>query len=145
MRALYAHALAGGDGAHFIETLLRPELESDPVVFDFARTLFLRTLDRTDDADAIIGKHAENWDLGRIAIIDRVVLRMAVCELMAFEDIPPKVSIDEAIEIAKRYSTDKSGSFINGVLDAVLHDLSEQGRLKKSGRGLVGMDSLRTS
>nr|WP_243663960.1 transcription antitermination factor NusB [Rhodothermus marinus] len=67
---------------------------------------------------------------------------MAICELLAFEDIPPKVSINEAIELAKKYSTEKSGQFVNGVLDAVVLDLQRQGRLKKSGRGLIGMETL---
>ena len=63
--------------------------------------------------------------------------------MLSFEDIPPKVSINEAIEIAKKYSTPRSGQFINGILDAALMDLHQQGRLVKSGRGLVGMGSLR--
>ena len=69
---------------------------------------------------------------------------MAVCEFLSFEDIPPKVTINEAIDIAKRYSTDKSGKFINGILDATLLDLQKQGRLKKSGRGLIGMQSIQS-
>lgn len=142
MRALYAWELAGGDAEHHIKTLLESEIQGDPTTLRFAKKLFLRTLDHAGEADDIISKHAENWDLGRIALIDRVVLRMATCELLAFEKIPPKVTIDEAIEVAKRYSTDKSGPFINGVLDAVLRDLHEHGRLKKSGRGLVGMEAL---
>jgi N utilization substance protein B len=68
---------------------------------------------------------------------------MATAEFLEFEEIPPKVTIDEAIEIAKVYSTDDSGPFINGVLDSVLMDLHEQGRLEKSGRGLIGMDAIR--
>ncbi len=67
---------------------------------------------------------------------------MAICEMLSFPDIPPKVSINESIEIAKKYSTENSGKFINGILDAVLLVLYEEGRLRKSGRGLVGMDSL---
>ena len=67
---------------------------------------------------------------------------MAICELLAFEDIPPKVSINEAIEVAKKYSTEKRSKIVNGILDATLVALSSQGRLKKSGRGLVGMDAI---
>ena len=76
--------------------------------------------------------------------IDRNVLRLAVCELLFLEDIPPKVTINEAIDIAKRYSTEKSGEFINGILDAALLDLQKQGRLKKTGRGLIGMQSIQS-
>ena len=69
---------------------------------------------------------------------------MAICELLTFEDIPPKVSINEAIEVAKRYSTSKSGKFINGILDAVLISLQREGRLRKKGRGLLGMENMST-
>lgn len=143
MQALYARELSDGSAEHAIKTILRPELKGDAKTFRFAKQLFLRTLDQAREIDEIVSRHAENWDLDRIALIDRILLRMATCELLTFEDIPPKVSIDEVIEIAKRYSTDQSSSFINGILDAVLLDLHEQGRLNKSGRGLIGMDSLR--
>lgn len=143
LQALYAQELSDGGAEHAIKTILRPELGGDTKNFRFAKQLFLRTLDRAREIDEIVGQHAENWDLDRIALIDRILLRMATCELLTFEDIPPKVSIDEVIEIAKQYSTDQSSSFINGILDAVLLDLHQQGRLEKSGRGLVGMESLR--
>lgn len=143
MKALYARELAGGKPDHFIYTLIKPDLEADPTSLAFAETLFRRTIEQQNEADRIISTHAENWDLHRIAAIDRALLRMATCELLEFEDIPPKVSIDEAIEISKKYSTPKSGKFINGVLDSILMDLQREGRLQKSGRGLVGMDSIR--
>lgn len=143
MQALYARELAGGEAEHFMETLIVPNLAEDAENLRFAESLFLRTLDLMAEADEIIGKHADNWDLDRIALIDRILLRMAVCELLTFEDIPPKVSINEAIEVAKRYSTPRSGQFINGILDAILAELQQDGRLKKSGRGLVGMDTIR--
>lgn len=143
MRALYACELAGGRPEHFIRTVLRENLGEDASNLEFAERLFQKTVDRSDELDALIVDHLENWELDRIAPIDRVLLRMATCELLTFEEIPPKVSIDEAIDIAKKYSTDNSGTFINGVLDAVLMDLHQQGRLEKSGRGLVGMESIR--
>ncbi len=143
MQALYAQELAGGDVRHVIATILKPNLGEDADNLKFATSLFLRTIDMTEEADAIISKHAENWDLSRIALIDRILLRMAICELLGFEDIPPKVSINEAIEVAKRYSTPRSGQFINGILDAVLLSLQQDDRLKKAGRGLVGMQSIR--
>jgi N utilization substance protein B len=85
----------------------------------------------------MIREKVNNWEMERIALIDRILLRIAIAELLYFPDIPPKVSINEAIEIAKEYSTAKSGKFINGVLDAILTDLKQSGKLNKSGRGLI--------
>lgn len=141
MQALYAHELAGDDVRHVIDTILKPDLE-DPENLAFAESLFLRTLDFDEEADTLVRAHLQHWDLERVALIDRILLRMAICEFVAFEDIPPKVTINEAIEIAKKYSTPKSGQFINGILDTILLELQQHGRLKKSGRGLVGMESV---
>ena len=87
--------------------------------------------------DEKIGQRVNNWELDRIALIDKLLLRMGIAELMFFPDIPPKVSINEVIEIAKEYSTAGSGKFINGILDAVLSNLRNTGLLNKAGRGLV--------
>jgi N utilization substance protein B len=143
MKALYAHEQADGDPDQIVHTLIKAPLEDDSATRDFAERLFRTTLDTTEEADEIIEKHAENWEVHRIAVIDRSLLRMATTELLKFEEIPPKVSVDEAIEIAKKYSTPRSGTFVNGVIDAILLDLHDQGRLNKSGRGLIGMDTIR--
>ena len=143
MKALYAHEQSGLDPTHLVHTVLNAHLQDDPATREFAEELFRTTLRTMDEADEIIEKHAKNWDIHRIAAIDRALLRMATTELLRFEEIPPKVSVDEAIEIAKKYSTPRSGTFINGVIDAILLDLHEQERLQKSGRGLIGMDSIR--
>ncbi|MDZ7373077.1 MAG: transcription antitermination factor NusB [candidate division KSB1 bacterium] len=103
----------------------------------FARELVLKTFQHRQELDRLIETRSANWDLERMAIIDRIVLRMALCEFLYFPDIPPKVSIDEAIEIAKRFSTEKSGKFVNGILDSLLADLRTSGRIVKSGRGLI--------
>lgn len=143
MQALYAFEQGSGSGEHVLNTVLKPDDDEDPAVHKFSTSLFLRTVDRTEEVDAIIANRTKNWELSRIALVDRLLLRMAIVELMTFEDIPPKVTINEAIEVAKRYSTPKSGQFVNGILDAVLLDLQQAGKLKKTGRGLIGMDSLR--
>ncbi len=140
MQALYAYELGGGNADHQVRTLLGAYFD-DAGSRDFAHELFQRTLDTRDDADALIEEHLENWALNRVALVDRVILRMAQCELLVFDDIPPKVSINEAIDVAKKFSTNKSGRFINGILDAALTQLRGEGRLRKSGRGLVGMAS----
>jgi N utilization substance protein B len=143
MKALYAHEQTEGDAGQALHTLIQVPLNDDPSTRDFAERLFRETLNTMDEADEIIQKHAENWEIHRIAVIDRCLLRMATTELLNFEEIPPKVSVDEAIEIAKAYSTPRSGTFVNGIIDAVLLDLYEQERLNKSGRGLIGMDAIR--
>ncbi len=142
MQALYAFELGGGDAMHVIDTLIKPHLTDDETGLKFSTSLFLRVIDRTEEIDEIIKEYAANWDITRIALVDRLLLRMAICEMLTFEDIPPKVSINEAIEVAKRYSTEKSGTFINGILDAVLLRFQQDGRLQKEGRGLIGMDSI---
>ena len=143
MQALYAYEQGGGAPEDVLKNVLRPSIEDDPTGLRFAERLFLLAVDRADETDALIQQHVRNWEIGRIALVDRLLLRMALTELLAFEDIPPKVSINEAIEIAKRFSTPKSGKFINGILDAALLGMIEAGTVKKSGRGLVGMPQAR--
>jgi len=91
---------------------------------------------RLFEIDRIIKEKVANWDFKRIAILDRLILRMGICELLYFREIPPKVSMNEAIELAKLFSTQRSGQFVNGVLDAVVNDMKASGGLPKSGRGL---------
>jgi len=139
---MYAFTIGGDDADHVVETIIEEQLGTDKTAKDFAKKIFLRSLDIAEEADEIVERYTKNWELSRIALIDRLLLRMAICEMLHFEDIPPKVSINEAIEVAKRYSTDRSGQFINGILDAVLLDFQKEGRLNKSGRGLVGMETI---
>jgi transcription antitermination protein NusB len=103
----------------------------------FGSDLINRVIIHKNDLDQEINSRVDNWEMGRIALIDLLLLRMGLCELLFFPEIPPKVSINEAIEIAKEFSTAGSGKFINGILDAVLSDLKTKGRLNKLGRGLV--------
>ena len=103
----------------------------------FASKLLDLTIKHMQKMDEMIKVKALNWDFERIAILDKLILRLAICEFLYFRDIPPKVSIDEAIEIAKKYSTEKSGKFINGILDSVLTDLRSANLLNKKGRGLI--------
>ncbi|HCY77777.1 MAG TPA: transcription antitermination factor NusB [Ignavibacteriales bacterium] len=103
----------------------------------FGEDLVNRVLINKKELDSKIEERVNNWEMGRIALIDKILLRMTICELMHFPDIPPKVSINEAIEIAKEFSTAGSGKFINGILDAILADEKNSGRLVKTGRGLV--------
>lgn len=103
----------------------------------FAEDLINRVIINKDNLDEKIKSRVANWEITRIALIDKVLLRMGICELMYFPEIPPKVSINETIEIAKTFSTASSGKFINGIMDAILTELKKNGELNKTGRGLV--------
>jgi N utilization substance protein B len=103
----------------------------------FITKLVSCAVENREQLDAIIRSKTQNWDFERIAMIDRLLLRIGICEFLHFEDIPPKVSINEVIEISKRYSTDKSSKFINGILDSVYEDLKAKNLIKKSGRGVI--------
>lgn len=102
------------------------EQNSSPAeVRDFAQKLVILTLQEMEEIDGLIQRFSKNWTLDRMSYIDRNILRMAVCELRFMEDIPAKVTINEAIEIAKKFGTEKSAIFINGVLDGIKHDLGK--------------------
>lgn len=142
MQALYAYEIGhsvGGESIDYLASrLVYPEFRSSSELTDFAEKLMMRVYNHCDECDVIIRSLAENWDFQRIAPIDKVLLRIGITEMLYFPEIPTKVTINEAIEIAKRYSTDKSGIFLNGVLDAALAKLKEEGRMHKTGRGLLG-------
>jgi len=87
------------------------------------------TLEHRDECDGIITKHAKNWDLHRIATVDRNVMRLAIFEMLHRDDIPPIVSINEAVDIAKKFSTLDSGKFVNGILDKVKSELMRPARI----------------
>ncbi|AXJ01420.1 NusB antitermination factor [Cyclonatronum proteinivorum] len=137
MMALYAAELSNDSLEHILETVIHPKMKADEELNEFSTALFLKTIRDREELDAIVGEFVTNWDIKRIATIDRCVLRLAITEMMAFEEIPTKVTINEAIEIVKKYSTAKSGKFINGILDAASKKLGEQGKIVKTGSGLI--------
>jgi N utilization substance protein B len=97
----------------------------------FAEPLIRGTLEHRNEADDCIKKHAQNWDLHRIAAVDRNILRLAIYEMLHRDDIPPVVSINEAVDIAKKFSTHDSGKFVNGILDKVKSGLMRPARIVK--------------
>ena len=103
------------------------ETTGDPGVREYARFLMEGVLSRLEELDGRIADVAENWNLNRIAIVDRCILRMALFELLESADVPPKVAINEAIDLAKKFSTEQSGNFVNGILDKVYSDMRAQG------------------
>jgi N utilization substance protein B len=95
----------------------------------FAEPLIRGTLEHRDDIDAVLQKYLKNWDLHRVAAVDRNVMRLAIFEMLHRDDIPPVVSINEAVDIAKKFSTQDSGKFVNGVLDKIRADLLRPARV----------------
>jgi len=118
------------------ELKVAPEFksDSDPV---FVRTLFEKALVNYARYQQYIERFTSNWDVERIVFMDNLIMGTAMAELTEFPDIPVKVTLDEWIEISKAYSTPGSSNFINGVLDKIVESLTAEGRIRKSGRGLI--------
>ena len=87
----------------------------------FAEKLVLGTVEHQADIDKVVERHADNWELSRMAMIDRNILRFATYELLYLADVPPKVTLNEAVNLAKKFSQEESGKFVNGVLDKITH------------------------
>ena len=96
-----------------------------------------KTIENTDDFDDLIVKYAKNWDLDRIAKMDILLIKMALTEIIEFNEMPIKVTFNEYLEISKYYSTQNSRVFINGILDKIVSDFNKEGKINKVGRGLV--------
>jgi len=105
---------------------------------DYVVRLFRQTILHRDEYVEYIKQNTRNWDLDRIAFMDILIMQIAIAELIAFQSIPTKVTLNEYLEISKFYSTNKSNVFINGVLDKVLMQLKEEKKISKAGRGLIG-------
>ena len=121
-----------------LPTLLKDENHSDGSEdLQFVKHLYRKTLINSDDLNTVIRDRASNWDLERIAVMDTILLKMAITELIEFPSIPVKVTLNEYIELSKEYSSPKSKIFINGVLDKLIADYKDQGIIVKSGRGLM--------
>ncbi len=103
----------------------------------FVKKLFLTVLQNTRELDNLIKERTERWDFDRIAILDIIILRMAITEFMHFETIPVKVTINEYIELSKIFSTPKSSVFVNGLLDKLKKEFIQENKIKKIGRGLI--------
>ncbi|GAA0744493.1 transcription antitermination factor NusB [Gaetbulibacter jejuensis] len=119
------------------EAFFTPSLYKDLDDKDFATELYKKTVLNTTVYNDEIANKTKNWDAERIASLDSVLLRMAICEFQKFPSIPVKVTINEYLEIAKEYSTPKSSIFINGVLDKIVKEYKTDGKLNKIGRGLM--------
>ncbi len=98
----------------------------------FSRELVLGVCKNRKEVDRLIGRASKHWRLERMSRVDRTILRVGTFEILAMKDIPPKVSIDEAVELGKKYGTEDSGGFINGVLDKIYSNLTQEDDLEKN-------------
>jgi N utilization substance protein B len=135
LQVLFAHELSH-EPLPFIEEQQLEGLKEHRVEYDFARALIHAADSHAAEIDELIIARVSHWEFGRLAVVDKVALRAGVAELLYFPDIPPKVTINEAIELVKKFSTEKSGDFVNGVLDSIYAELKKAKRIEKTGRGL---------
>ncbi len=119
-------------GERFYEDY-RPSTEA---TVEFGEELLRKVTQEEEELVNLIEPTLKNWDADRVAVIDMILLKMALCELMSFPTIPSKVTLNEFVEISKLYSTEKSKDFINGILDRLMKKLAKEGKIKKEGRGL---------
>tara|TARA_R100000306_G_scaffold50791_2_gene47846 strand:- start:1482 stop:2396 length:915 start_codon:yes stop_codon:yes gene_type:complete len=119
------------------ESTILPKLYKDEEDRQFAKDLLLRTARNDEEYEAEILGNTPNWDQDRIAALDKILIKMALCEFLRFSSIPVKVTINEYLELSKEYSTPKSSIFVNGVLDRLVKKYKKDNRLNKAGRGLI--------
>lgn len=135
MQILYAYQMTGENLTQLTQTMLfEIRNENDK---QFGQELINFTVANQGELSDKIMEKVANWELDRIAVLDKILIKMGMVEILYFPDIPPKVSINEVIDMAKEFSTANSGKFINGVLDSFLSDLKNEGKLNKVGRGLI--------
>ena len=135
LQFLYSWDIAGGEPEEAI-ALFGDFTGEGELMPPYARDLIRATIEKKDELDGLIARYCANWDLERIAVVDRNILRLALCEMLHGKDVPPIVVINEAVDIAKKYSTVESGGFVNGILDRIRTDLlSEKGGGAKEKEG----------
>jgi N utilization substance protein B len=125
LRALFQMEVGHSDPSEALEQLLDEERYAAETL-DFAREIVLGVTTHRERIDRAVEEYARGWTLARMANVDRNILRVAVFELLYLPDIPPSVSVDEAIELAKKYSTGESGRFVNGILGNVVRNLEAE-------------------
>jgi N utilization substance protein B len=128
LKALYAYDIAGTDPEQIISDIISPSLIKEEAK-RFAQSLFLETVKNIKQLDQLIKANTKTWDFSRIATIEKNILRLGICEFLFFDDIPSTISMDEAIELAKKYADKDSSGFVNAILDSVL---KSTGKSKKT-------------
>jgi len=137
LQAVYAFLQSGESSSQILTSVVQESLKEDKEALRFGERLFLETIEYLSSWDDVIEQHIKNWEIQCLALIDKIILYIALTEFCYFPEIPTKVTINEAIDIAKKYSTAKSGRFVNGILDASLIQLQQENKVTKTGRGLI--------
>ncbi|HEY9166291.1 MAG TPA: transcription antitermination factor NusB [Candidatus Kryptonia bacterium] len=143
LQALYAYDLSRSAPDFLSEDIFK-DIENSTAL-EFAKKLFRDTLENMPAIDPVLQAHLDHWDISRVNPIDRGLLRMGVAEILYSPEIPTKVTMNEIIELAKRYSTEESPKFVNGILDAALRQLDSEGKVVKEGRGLINTSTKKKS
>ena len=131
VQAIYAYEMYPENSDDIIDIILENDdsdwsaLESVPTkdAINYGKKLYKMVIKIKDELDNLIKERSKNWSINRITLLDRLILRMSLAEMIYEKDVPPKVSISEGVEIAKYFSTHESGSFVNGILDSVYNDI----------------------
>ena len=132
VQAIYASEIYPENSDDIFDIILHPEEDKDWLPLDstptkkavnYGKKLHKIVMKNKDELDDLIKNRSKNWSINRIKLLDRLILRMSLAEMIYEESVPPKVSIAEGVEIAKYFSTDESGSFVNGILDSFYNDM----------------------
>jgi N utilization substance protein B len=137
LQVIYSHQMNDRDTDELFFEMIQSDALLNEQSREFARQLVRNYNVHKNDLNEIITKHLAHWDVSRVALIDKILIQIGILEFKYFPEVPPKATINELIEIAKDFSTDDSGKFINGILHAIKEDLSNAGEMKKEGRGLL--------
>ncbi|MDD5217220.1 MAG: transcription antitermination factor NusB [Candidatus Omnitrophica bacterium] len=121
LQILYEHEMNPDSAENILSLFWEEHQDAVQDIRDFTKMLVNGTLEHLAELDAVITRYIENWELNRLAVVDRNILRFATYEILYRDDIPPKVTINEAVNIAKKFSQEDSGKFVNGVLDKINH------------------------
>lgn len=119
------------------ERFFEEYLPDTDTVIDFGRKLIEVTMEQAPELEKLIEPTLKNWDMERLAVLDVILIKMALVEFLYFPTIPTKVTLDEYVDVSKEYSTPKSKDFVNGILDKLMKTMLEEGKIKKEGRGLL--------
>ncbi len=119
LQVLYQMEIRKDGCEESLKSFWERETEKEKVVVEFTGQLVRGVAENMRELDAVITKYAANWQIDRMAVVDKNILRMAAFEILRLDDIPPKVSINEAVDMAKKYGDKDSGKFVNGILDKI--------------------------